>query len=69
MKWLVALDALLYIGAVVLFFTGLGILSAICIFLALALTFILVGASSSGDSAVDAFTWYMLFDSISDLFD
>lgn len=43
MKWLTALDVALSIGAVVLFFTGFGVLALICIILAALLSLILSG--------------------------
>lgn len=62
MKWLTALDIALYIGAIVLFFNGLGILALICIIPAAVLTFILLGIN-------DDFSWFILFDSLTDMFD
>jgi hypothetical protein len=62
MKWLIALDVLLYIGAVILFFNGLGVLALICIILAALLTLILLGIS-------DNFSWFMVFDGLTDIFD
>jgi hypothetical protein len=62
MGWFIALDVLLYIGAVVLFFNGLGILALICFILAAVLTFILLGIN-------DDFSWLILIDTITDIFD
>ena len=62
MKWWTALDIALYIGAIVLFFNGLGLLALICIILAAVLTFILLGIN-------DDFSWFILFDSLTDIFD
>jgi len=62
MGWFVALDVALYIGAIVLFFTGYGILALICIVLAVVLTFILLGTR-------DEFSWFLLFDGLTDIFD
>lgn len=62
MKWAIALDVALYLAAVILFFNGLGILSLICVLAAGVLTFILLGVS-------DGFSWFMLFDGITDIFD
>lgn len=62
MKWLTSLDIALYIGAIVLFFNGLGLLALICIILAAVLTFILLGIN-------DDFSWFILFDSLTDMFD
>jgi hypothetical protein len=62
MNWLIALDVALYIGAIALFFTGYGILALICIVLAVVLTFILLGMR-------DEFSWFLIFDGITDLYD
>lgn len=67
MNWLIALDSLLYIGAVVLFFAGLGILAAICFILALVLSFILFGGDDSGSGS--GFTTFLMIDAVFDLFD
>lgn len=46
MPWLIALNALLYIGAGVLFFfTGYGILAAICFIVAALLSLVLSGGA------------------------
>jgi len=67
LKWLIALDVALYIGAIVLFFTGLGLLSAICLILAIVLSFILFGGNDTGSGS--DFTTFLLIDSVFDLFD
>ena len=50
MGWLIALNSVLYIAAIVLFFAGYGWLSLICLVLAILLTCILSsgGTGSSG---------------------
>lgn len=67
MSWWIALDALLYIGAIVLFFAGHGIIALICVILALVLSFILFGGNDSGSG--DGFTSFLLIDSVMDIFD
>lgn len=60
--WWVVADVALYLAAIVAFFTGYGWVALVCVILALVLTFILTGVN-------DDLSWYMLFDSITDLFD
>lgn len=43
MPWLIALNIVLYIAAVVLYFTGYGILALICVVVAALLSLILSG--------------------------
>lgn len=60
MAWLWSLDALLWVAAIVLFFSGLGVASLICAILGLLLALILMGTS-------DWFSWYVVIDSLGDL--
>lgn len=62
MGWGIAADIALYLIAIVAFFTGYGWVALVAIILALVLTFILSGVN-------DDLSWYMLIDSITDIFD